>query len=142
MNAKRYLSEISNIERNIGVKKEKIISLKCIAENCSPHLSGMPHNPHKSSSHMADAVCKIIDLENEIKRDSALLEKKKIFLLDLIGQLENTNQQIVLIKRYFEHWSWDRICRFTYYSRSWVNELHKQGISALDEVFLSVTEIP
>lgn len=142
MKAKEYLINITRLEKKINLKREKIITLEGIATNCSPHLSGMPHNPHKSTSPMADAICKKIDLEKEIERDVALLDKKKVFALDLIGRLENEDAQIVLIKRYFEYWSWNKICDFNYFSPSWTYDLHKKGLLALDDLLAQSENIP
>ena len=142
MTAKEYLKQITRLEKSINLKREKIITLEAIATNCSPNLSGMPHNPHKSASPMADAICKKIDLEKEIAYDIALLDKKKVFMLELIGRLENEDMQMVLIKRYFDYWSWSKICEFNYFSPSWTYELHKLGLIALNDLFSTADNIP
>ena len=132
MNTKRYLSEISTIERNIGVKKEKIISLKCIAENCSPHLSGMPHNPHKSSSHMADAVCKIIDLENEINADIDQLVDLKRDMVAAIKAVADPECQTLLELRYLCFKSWEQIAVAMGYGVRHVYKLHNSALETFE----------
>ena len=67
MNAKEYLSQISRLETLINAKRQRVDALRCMATNCSPNYSGMPHNPSKSTSPMADAICKALDLEEEIR---------------------------------------------------------------------------
>ena len=134
MKAKELFKDIPMLERQIAAKKERVIALKHMAENCSPNLSGMPHNPSKSVSPMADCLCKAIDLEQEIRSDIIRLEEKKVNLINLISTLSNTDFQIILLKRYFEHCSWNEISMTTHLSESRLFNLHRQAMAALDEV--------
>ena len=69
MTAKEYLSQAYRLDQRIRSKQEQIASLNDLATSCSATLTGMPRNPNRGGSRMADAVCKIIDLENEIAGD-------------------------------------------------------------------------
>ena len=143
MTTKEYLASISRLESFIVSKKQRVEALKCMAANVSPSpITDMPKSPSKSKSPMADAICKAVDLEAEIKEDELCLQKKKLFFLDLIGTLSDIDMQSVIIKRYFEKKSWNTIIAETFFSRSWMFQLHKDGIDELDEKLASLTDLP
>ena len=143
MTSKEYLASISRLESFIVSKKQRVEALKCMAANVSPSpITDMPKSPSKSKSPMADAICKALDLESEIKDDELCLQNKKLFFLDLIGTLSDIDMQSIIIKRYFEKKSWNSIMAETFLSRSWMFQLHKDGIDELDAKLASVEVLP
>jgi len=134
MNAKEYFRQIFRMEALISTKKQRVAALKTLASSVgSTYLSGMPKNPSRSLSPIADAVCKALDLETEITKDEFLLQEKKVFLLELIGTIESCDCQTVLIKRYFEHLSWDDIANRMFYSTRWIYKLHGRALGEIDK---------
>lgn len=143
MTAKEYLASISRLESFIVSKKQRVEALKCMATNISPSpITDMPKAPSKTKSPMADAVCKAIDLEAEIKEDEINLQKKRLFFLDIVGTLSDIDVQSIIIKRYFEKKSWNTIMAETFFSSSWTYKLHKAGIDELNEKLASYQELP
>ena len=143
MTAKEYLASISRLESFIVSKRQRVEALKCVATNISPSpISDMPKAPSKTKSPMADAVCKAIDLEAEIKEDELCLQRKKLFFLELVGSLSDIDMQSIIIKRYFEKKQWNTIMAETFFSSSWTYKLHKAGIDELDVKLASYTELP
>lgn len=135
MKAKEYLKDIARMEAHIGAKKQRVAVLKDIASSPSaPKYDGMPRNPNKGGSTMADTVTKYTALEGEIEEDIKKLEEKKVFILSLIGELDSTDYQTVLIKRYFEKKIWVDIAEEVFYSKTWVHTLHGQALAALDKL--------
>jgi len=140
---KEYLNTISRLESFIVSKRQRADALRCMASSIgSPTLSDMPKAPSKTVSPMAEALCKAIDLDAEIQRDELLLQRKRLYLLDLIGTLEDIDMQSVIIKRYIERKSWNTIIDETFFSRSWVYRLHQNGIDELDKKFASRSDAP
>lgn len=143
MTAKEYLKQISRLTSFIESKKERLTVLRDIAQSCgAPALTGMPKNPGSSQSKMADAICKAIDLENEIRRDEERLQQKKVFLLELIGQIESTEYQTILISRYFKNSSWEDIASKMFYSERWIYELHGRALNELNRLLTDKTDMP
>ena len=143
MTAKEYLKQISRLTSFIESKKERLTVLHEIAQSCgAPALTGMPKSPGSSQSKMADAICKAIDLENEIRRDEERLQQKKVFLLELIGQIENTEYQTVLISRYFKNSTWEDIASKMFYSERWIYELHGRALNELNRLITSKIDMP
>ena len=82
---------------------------------------------------MADAVCKALDLEAEIRSDEIRLQEKKVFLLEIIGTIDICDCQTVLIKRYFEHLTWEEIASRMFYSIRWIYKLHGRALEEIDK---------
>ncbi|MEG0090511.1 MAG: hypothetical protein RSA20_01710 [Oscillospiraceae bacterium] len=134
MTAKECFRRVAQAEASINAKKQRVSALKDLAASGgSPNFSGMPKNPSKSLSPMADAVCKALDLEAEIHKGELSLQAKKVFLLELIGSIESCDCQTVLIKRYFEHLSWEDIARQMIYSIRWIYKLHGCALAEMDK---------
>lgn len=134
MTAKESFKQLARMDAFIDAKKQRVAALKALASSIgSPNLSGMPKNPSKSLSPMADAVCKALDLEAEIQSDEARLQEEKVYLLELIGTLDNSDHQTVLIKRYFEHLSWEAIASSMFYTTRWIYKLHGRALEEMDK---------
>ena len=89
MNAKDFLNQAYLLDQQIKSKSEQIQSLNELATSCTATMTGMPHNPNRGTSRMADAVCKIIDLQNEIASDMDRLVQIKKDIVDVIGKVED-----------------------------------------------------
>ena len=130
MAAKQFLEGIRNMRMAIDSKRAKITVLREIATNTSAHLTGMPHNPSSEKSPMANAVCKIADLEREI----ADLEQKRQTAIDTLCEMEDSALCTVLIKRYVQEKPWEDISAEMRCSRSRAFYLHNNAIAALDQL--------
>ncbi len=143
MTVKEYLNSISRMESFIVSKRQRAEAYRCAAVNISAApISDMPKAHGRSVSPMADAICRAIDLEAEIKQDECKLQQKKLFLLDLIGALEDVDAQSIMIKRYIEKKSWNTIVDETFFSRSWVYRLHQNAMEKLDLALSSNAVLP
>ena len=69
MTAKEYLGQARFLDMRINSKIQQVASLNELATKCTATISDMPGNPNRGGSRMADAVIKIIDLQEEINRD-------------------------------------------------------------------------
>ena len=94
MKAKDFLNQAYLLDQQIKSKSEQIQSLNELATSCTATMTGMPHNPNRGTSRMADAVCKIIDLQNEIASDMDRLVQIKKDIVDVIGRVEDTDEGI------------------------------------------------
>ena len=130
MNTKTYLSQARYLDMRIKSKLQQIDSLNELATNCSSVLTGMPRNPSPSTSCMADAICKIIDLQNEINRDIDTLVDLKKEIMGVIKAVVNPEHQTLLEKRYLCFLSWEKIAVDMGYDLRYTHKLH---IRALEE---------
>lgn len=130
MRAKELLGNIQKWQKQINDKREKITVLREIATSTSPNLSGMPHAPRSCTSPMANTVCKIADLEQEI----ADLEISRQQAIDILSGITDDELYTVLMKRYVQGKIWPDIAIELYCGRTKVFELHQAAIAALDEI--------
>ena len=69
MTAKEYLSQARLLDARINAKIQQVAALNDLATHATATLTGMPRNPNRSESRMAEAVVKIVELQNEINHD-------------------------------------------------------------------------
>lgn len=131
MTAKEYLSQAYRLDQRINSKIEQVASLNDLATKCTSTLTGMPRNPNRASSTMADAVGKIIDLQNEINHDIDRLVDLKREIVTVIKAIENPEYQTLLEKRYLCFLTWEKIAVDMGYDLRWLYRIHKR---ALDEI--------
>ena len=135
MTAKEYLSQALLLDHRIDSKIEQIASLNTLATKCTSAITGMPHNPSPSQSTMADAICKIVDLQELLKKDLSALVDLKREIMGVINGIENDEYKTVLEKRYLCFLSWEQIAVDMGYEMSWLYRLHQR---ALEKVVVPV----
>ena len=133
MNTKTYLSQARYLDMRIKSKLQQVDSLNELATTCTSVLTGMPRNPSGSTSRMADAVCKIVDLQNDINRDIDKLVDLKKEIMGVIKAVVNPEHQTLLEKRYLCFLSWEKIAVDMGYDLRYTHKLH---IRALDECII------
>ena len=129
MTAKEFLSQARYLDMRINSKVEQIDSLNDLATKCTSTITGMPHNPSASTSLMADAVCKIVDLEKEINKDAMMLVELKREIMGVISAVENTECQVLLEKRYLCNTPWEQIAVDMSYGIDNIFKLHKKALN-------------
>lgn len=87
---------------------------------------------------MEIAICKIIDLENDVEKLKRDLSAKKAEALSYIFKLENEEHQLLLIYRYLDMMSWEDISLEMNYSESAVFKKHGIALKRLSQVMKSV----
>ena len=131
MTAKEYLSQARFLDDRIKSKIQQISSLNELATKCTATISDMPHSPNSGGSTMADAVCKIIDLQEEINKDIDRLVDLKREIMGVIKAVPNVEYQTILEKRYLCFISWEQIAVDMGYELRYIHKLHGK---ALEEV--------
>ncbi len=131
MTVKEYLSQAYRLDHRINSKIEQVASLNELATKCTSTLTGMPRSPAKSQSTMADAVIKIIDLQEEINRDIDRLVDLKREIVSVINAVSNPEYQTLLEKRYLCFMTWEQIAVDMNYS---IQHIYRLRDRALKEV--------
>ena len=109
MTAKEYLSLAYRLDQQIDAKIMQVASLNDLATKCNATLSGMPHNPNRGGSTMADTVVKIVDLQHEINDDIDRLVDLKRDIIKAIKGIGNQEYETILEKRYLCFQPWEQI---------------------------------
>lgn len=124
MTAKEYLSQARLLDARINAKIQQVSALNDLATHATATLTGMPHNPSRSESRMAEAVIKIIDLQNEINHDIDELVDLKREITRRVKSIPNTEYQLLLEKRYLCFMPWEKIAVDMGYSIQHIYRLH------------------
>ena len=130
MTTKDFFNQAYRLDQRIKSKLAQIESLNLLATNCSPALTGMPKNSSPLRSVMAEAVCKIIALETEIKKDIDRLVTLKAEIIGVIRNIENTDYQLILEKRYLLYLTWEQIAVDLNYELRYLHKLHNRALAA------------
>ena len=131
MNAKEYLGQAYRLDQRISSKLEQVASLNELATKCTSTLTGMPRNPNRDTSTMADAVGKIIDLQAEINRDIDRLVDLKREMVLVIKAVDNTEYQTLLELRYLCFRTWEQIAVDMGYS---IQHIYRLRDKAYDKI--------
>ena len=131
MTAKEYLSQAYRLDQRIDSKIAQVASLNDLATKCTATLTGMPRNPNRGGSTMADAVCKIVDLQEEINRDIDRLVDLKHEIVVVIKAVENPEYQVMLEKRYLSFQTWEQIAVDMNYSIQHIYRLREKAYAAV-----------
>lgn len=131
MNAKNYLGQAFRLDQRINSKLEQVASLNELATKATYTLTGMPRNPNRATSTMADSVVKIIDLQAEIDRDIDRLIDLKREIIDIIKAVDNTECQTLLELRYLCFKSWEQIAVDMGYNVRHVYRMHDLAVSLI-----------
>lgn len=134
MTSKEYLLQARFLDASIRTKVEQIESLNDLATSCTAVISDMPRNPNRGGSRMADAVMKIIDLQEEIKNDMISLVNLKREIMDVIKAVSSLELRTILEKRYLSFISWERIAVELGYSIQHTYRLHDMALKEVEEI--------
>lgn len=117
MTAKEYLQRAYRIERRIHLLIEQAEELKQFTENCTAKITDMPRAKNKSISPIADAVCKMVDAEQEIAEEIERLSAIRNNIRRVIDAVEDADCCVVLTKRYLRYKTWEQIAEEMNYSK-------------------------
>lgn len=128
MNAREYLSQAHRLDQRIDAKIEQVASLNSMATKCTATLSGMPHNPNRGTSSMADTIVKIIDLQHDINQDIDRLVDLKREIAAVINDVDNSECRILLELRYLCFKTWEQIAVDMNYGIDNIYKLHNKAL--------------
>lgn len=134
MDAKEYLSQARFLDTRINSKIKQVESLNTLATSASSVLTGMPHNPNKATSKMADIVCKIVDLQAEINQDIDTLVDLKREIGAVINAIPTEEYSTILERRYLCFERWETIAAGMGYDLRWLHRLHDKALVEVEEI--------
>lgn len=129
MTTKDYLGQAYRLDQRINSKLEQLASLNDLATKATTTLTGMPKNPNRASSNVADTIAKIIDLQIEINHDIDKLVDLKRDIVAVIKAVDNTECQTLLELRYLCFKSWEQIAVDMGYNVRHVYRMHDEAVS-------------
>lgn len=141
MNAKEYLSQAYRIDQRINSKLEQVMSLRALLGKATGTLTGTPKavtpNPHS----MEDAICKMVDMENEINDDIDTLVDLKAEIMSCIKRVENTEYQTLLEMRYLCFKRWEEIAIELNYSMQYAFRMHDRALTETEIILKKESKV-
>ena len=131
MTARDYLTQAYRLDQRINSKLEQVESLNGLATKVNSTLSGMPKNPNRATSTMADIVTKIIALQAEINNDIDRLVDLKREMVAVITAVDNTEYQTLLELRYLCFKTWEQIGVDLGYNVRHVYRMHDEAVESI-----------
>jgi len=141
MNAKEYLSQAYRIDQRINSKLEQVMSLRALLGKATGTLTGAPKavtpNPHS----MEDAICKMVDMENEINDDIDMLVDLKAEIMSCIKRVENAEYQTLLEMRYLCFKRWEEIAIELNYSMQYAFRMHDRALTETEIILKKESKV-
>ncbi len=137
MTVKDYLSQAHYLDDRINAKIRQVESLSTLATSATSALTGMPRNPSKAASKMADIVDKIVDLQAEINADIDTLVDLKREISHMIKSVPNPEYQTILERRYLCFDNWEKIAAEMGYELRYLFKLHGKALDAITQAISS-----
>lgn len=127
---KQELKEIKYLDFKINSSIEELERLKFYQDLLKGIDYRMDKVQNSNTSDMSDAIIKIVDLEESIKKNISILVEKKKILKSKIDTLEPTMYQILYL-RYFKYYQWSVIANELYYCEGYIKKLHGIALEIL-----------
>lgn len=131
MTNKEYLSQVYLLE--LKIKKLKVRSEEF--ERLSNTVPGSNYDgirvdgTHNQEAPYVKWIVKKSEVDNKIVTLQKELERLKVEILEVIENLENEDHKNVLIMRYLDIQTWEKIAEKLYCSTSTVKRWHGQALS-------------
>ena len=134
--AREYLMQLKENDGDIENLLAEAERWRLIATGTASRTDSERVQSSGSHQRMADAVCKYVDIEEDIKRHLGALAEKRKEILETIRKLPYDKRNVIH-KRYVQDMSFDEIASVCDKSRSWVTSIHGRALqdvqSILDE---------
>ena len=136
MKAKEFLQQVKKLDRLIENKLAELQQWKAMATCTTQQLTADKVQTSGNPQKMADAVCKIIEIEAEIDRYVDSLVDTKREVINTLERLNPTEYDL-LHKVYVQYFTFDEVAEKKGKSYSWVTTVHGRALkniqSMLDE---------
>lgn len=78
-----------------------------------------------------DRLADYIDMSDDLSRRLIHLTRLDTETMDVINKVESPTLRTILIERYINRLSWNKVAEAVHYERRWVMELHRQALDAV-----------
>lgn len=133
MRAKEYLLQLSKIDRLIENKIAEMDHWKAIATGTTAYSEADRVQSSGSKDKMADAVCRYLQIDEELNRAVDLLVDTKQEVIRTIEQLE-ADEYDILHKLYVQGKTFQEVAEDKAKSYSWVTSKHGRGLASLQRI--------
>ena len=141
MTGREYLNQIRDTDLNIRCKereifrlRQDIMSLQAIDYSRDRITGGQPIT-------IADKVANLDAVTDEIMKEWSTYLQERERARFMINQIRSTKQRTVLVDRYINGCTWEKVAELIDFSRQNVHNLHKRAIKNFEEIYKKVAII-
>lgn len=132
MRAKEYLRQVRKYKFLINYNMEQLEEAMAMATKVTTFISDMPKGTGIGDK-LADAVIRILEVEDQIRENVAEWQRRKQDAEDLVNKLQNPDYVIILYHRYFDGMTLEEIADKMGYSYKWICDLHGQALAEAEK---------
>ncbi|MCD8397583.1 MAG: hypothetical protein LUD12_10475 [Lachnospiraceae bacterium] len=139
--ARKYLGQVFEFHQHIDEKQAELNSYRDLLES----IRGCDFDEHFNATRSADPpfvtfANKVVDLEAEIKDDTAALGRMKFEVGQTIDQLPSWNERVVLRYRYLLLLPWRTVAQKMGFTKRWVLRVHDRALGSFERMLLEDEE--
>ena len=136
LKAKKFLSENWRLQSIYESKFEQLRELKAMCTSvASPMASGERVQSSINLHNQENKICNDIELEEQLQKDIDRILGIKLDITQKINGLDNQEYQLLLMKRYLNFHTFERIACDMDISFRWVMKLHKKALKHFEEKY-------
>ena len=141
MTGREYLNQIRDTDLNIRSKereifriRQDIMSLQAIDYSKDKVSGGQPIT-------IADKVANLDAVTDELMKEWSTYLQERERARFMINQIRSTKQRAVLIERYINGCTWEKVAELIDCSRQNIHNLHKRATKNFEEIYKKVAII-
>ena len=134
MTAKEYLNRLIELEGDIKRKYMRIRTLRGVVSSTSARMNSEVVQETKDAHQLERIMVEIVDLENEIKNDEALLNELKKDLWTKLELLDDERHKRILWLHYAECKSWSVIGSDINFTPRYARKLHIAALENFEKI--------
>ena len=133
MRAKDFLQQVAKLDKLIENKLIEIQQLKALADNTTGNMTGDRVQTTRNPNRIPDAICRYIDIEQEIKGHVDEYIRAKQRVISVIEQLSPTEYDI-LHKIYVQGLTMYDVADKYDRTYSWVTTIHGRALKNVQKI--------
>ncbi len=131
MTTKEYLSQYYILDKRIKDKKDEMEKLKLVVNGVGSFAITEKVQSSGNLHKMSDTIAVIIDLSDEIMKQTTKLLKLKYEIMMCIEKIEKQEYKRLLELRYIKCMKWEEIAVNMGYNYRWILKLHSKALKNL-----------
>jgi hypothetical protein len=135
--ARKFLGRGFELYRDIQIKKEQAASIRASLDNSTVSLNNERVLTTRNVSAMEDSIIRIIQLEEDIRKETSRLAIIQREAVEMINQLDNLTMRSMLTKYYICFKSWDTIRSELNLSRKYSSNMHTMALRQIEDILKS-----
>ena len=141
MTGREYLNQIRDTDLNIRCKEREIFRLRQDIMSLQAIDYSKDRITGGQQITIADKVANLDAVTDEIMKEWSTYLQERERARFMINQIRSTKQRTVLVDRYINGCTWEKVAELIDFSRQNVHNLHKRAIKNFEEIYKKVAII-